>query len=503
MLEKDREKGEPVSGSQGADSAHEALARTASRRTQHIAESDAAMVQGDWIAEAEAGAQASRQVSRQISRRDVEASSHEPPDSTDDDDDDDDDFPDGGLDAWLVVLGAWCVSFCSYGWINKKRFSRIIVMATGVGTFQEYYQTGPLKDYTASQIAWIPSMQIFLMSFLSPLTGRLFDNYGPRLLLLGGSFLHVFGLMMASLSSKYYQFMLSQGLCSAIGVSAAFLAAIGAVSGWFKKRRGTAFGIFATGSSLGGVVFPIMLSRLIKTAGYAWAMRSAVLIILALLVVANLTIKSRHVCGRQPISRGLLTRPFHERTFLFLLVGLALIPFGLYTPIDFIPTVAKAEGMRESLAENLIAFYNGASLIGRAGSGILADRFGLFNIFSLACYAAGIFVMAVWIPSGGNDAAIVAFCVLFGLFSGAYVALMVALVARISPLEEIGYRNGIGQLVGSAGGLLTSPIAGAIFEGSGGATGLKVFAGTFILVGTTGILAARISWTGFKLGVAF
>lgn len=28
--------------------------------------------------------------------------------------------PDGGAAAWLVVLGAWCISFCSFGWINSK-----------------------------------------------------------------------------------------------------------------------------------------------------------------------------------------------------------------------------------------------------------------------------------------------------------------------------------------------------------------------------------------------
>ncbi|KID82968.1 Major facilitator superfamily domain, general substrate transporter [Metarhizium guizhouense ARSEF 977] len=469
----------------GSDSGLDALAPTPSRCTQKLAESDAAMVQGEWIAET--GAQVSRQVSRQASRRDVETASQELSDSTDDDDD----FPDGGLEAWLVVLGAWCVSFCSYGWINS------------VGTFQEYYQTGPLKEYTASQIAWIPSMQIFLMSFLSPFTGRIFDNHGPRSLLLVGSFLHVFGLMMASLSSEYYQFMLSQGLCSAIGVSASFLAAIGSVSGWFKKRRGTAFGIFATGSSLGGVVFPIMLSNLIKTVGYGWAMRSAAFIILALLIVANLTIKARHVNGRQALSKELLARPFHEKTFLLLLIGLSLVPFGLYTPINFIPTVAKAEGMRDSLAQNLIAFYNAASLIGRAGSGLLADRFGLFNIFSLSCYGAGIFIMVLWIPGGGNDAATVAFSLLFGLFSGAYIALLGALVARISPIEEVGYRNGIGQLFGAVGGLVTAPIAGAILQGPGGEIGLKAFAGAFMIVGTTGIVAARISQTGFKLWVRF
>lgn len=30
--------------------------------------------------------------------------------------------PDGGMQAWLVVLGAWCASFCSYGWINSTSF---------------------------------------------------------------------------------------------------------------------------------------------------------------------------------------------------------------------------------------------------------------------------------------------------------------------------------------------------------------------------------------------
>lgn len=29
-------------------------------------------------------------------------------------------FPDGGLKAWLVVSGAFCCLFCSFGWINCK-----------------------------------------------------------------------------------------------------------------------------------------------------------------------------------------------------------------------------------------------------------------------------------------------------------------------------------------------------------------------------------------------
>jgi len=61
------------------------------------------------------------------------------------------DAPDGGSRAWLSVLGAFCTSFCSFGWLNS------------IGAFQEYYQTGPLSSYSSSTISWIPSLQIFFM----------------------------------------------------------------------------------------------------------------------------------------------------------------------------------------------------------------------------------------------------------------------------------------------------------------------------------------------------
>jgi hypothetical protein len=31
--------------------------------------------------------------------------------------------PDGGVVAWLVILGVWCCSFGSFGWINSRTCS--------------------------------------------------------------------------------------------------------------------------------------------------------------------------------------------------------------------------------------------------------------------------------------------------------------------------------------------------------------------------------------------
>lgn len=87
--------------------------------------------------------------------------------------------PDGGFAAWCVVLGAWCTSFCSFGWMNSKfepwRLATILVLnyllgpilltlVTGIGIFQDYYERELLKGYFSSTVAWIPSLEVFFMS---------------------------------------------------------------------------------------------------------------------------------------------------------------------------------------------------------------------------------------------------------------------------------------------------------------------------------------------------
>ena len=95
-----------------------------------------------------------------------------------------------------------------------------------------------LSNYAPSTIAWIPSLEAFMMfagvcanafRYLyfayddqGPVIGKIYDNYGPLYLLMAGTFFHVFGLMMTSLATEYYQFILAQGICSALGASMIF-----------------------------------------------------------------------------------------------------------------------------------------------------------------------------------------------------------------------------------------------------------------------------------------
>lgn len=143
-----------------------------------------------------------------------------------------------------------------------------------------------------------------------------------------------------------------------------------------------------------------------------------------------------------------------------------------------------------------------SSLFGRIFSGFAGDKLGRYNVFVTVCYLASIFVLALWIPAATTGARI-AFAAIFGFFSGAYVALIAALVVQISPATEMGFRMGLSFFVLSFGGLATNPISGAILEGPLGWLGPKIFSGVFCLAGTTFVLAARINQTGWKLRAVF
>jgi MFS transporter, MCT family, aspergillic acid transporter len=136
-------------------------------------------------------------------------------------------------------------------------------------------------------------------------------------------------------------------------------------------------------------------------------------------------------------------------------------------------------------------------------AGISSDKVGHYNVLISACVLAGILVLALWIPAARN-AAIVVFACTFWFASGAYVSLANALVVKISPFPEVGYRTGLLFLFSSFGGLTTNPIAGAILQHEGGSyTGMKVFAGVFLLAGSMAVVAARLHHTGLVLKAKF
>ena len=382
----------------------------------------------------------------------------------------------------------------AYSQINK---SKRLMIPTGIGVFQDYYQTTLLRQYSPSTISWIVSLETFMMFLGGPVVGSLYDNYGPRYVLLFGSFMHVFGLMMTSLATEYYQFILAQGICSPIGASFIFFPAVSTVSTWFFRRRALAIGVVASGSSLGGVIFPIFTQRLIPRIGFPWTIRAAAFLIFGLLVIANLTVRSRLPPTRKPFDLKKFVKPFSESTYLLLLISSFFVFFGIFLPFTFIQLQAQANGMSVNLASYLLAILNAASIFGRTIPGYFADRYGRFNAIIIINFFCAIILLALWLPSRGN-AAIIVFAALYGFASGGFVSMVPACVAQISDVREIGIRTGTLMATVSLAALCGNPIGGALLGDGTSFTHMQIFAGVTYMVGAVGFLITRwslVKWT--------
>lgn len=150
-------------------------------------------------------------------------------------------FPDGGVKAWRTALGGFLAFIASIGFMS------------GGSVFQSYYITTTLSSSDPSNIAWIGSVQLWGCFFFGIWAGRLSDKYGPALPLGVGTFFMVLGTMMASISKNYYQFLLSQGFCEALGMGLIFTPALAIQSQWFLKRRGFVVGAVMSGQNVGGM----------------------------------------------------------------------------------------------------------------------------------------------------------------------------------------------------------------------------------------------------------
>lgn len=82
------------------------------------------------------------------------------------------------------------------------------------------------------------------------------------------------------------------GCVSSHGLLGPPVAQVFLVSTWFLEKRGAALGLAVAGSSLGGVIFPIMVVHLIPEVGVGWAMRICAFLILVMLVFADFTLRS-------------------------------------------------------------------------------------------------------------------------------------------------------------------------------------------------------------------
>lgn len=365
------------------------------------------------------------------------------------------------------------------------------------GIFQTYYEEHILSNESADTIAWVGSVESALLMFIGVITGPLFDAGYFYALVPFGSFMVVFGYMMTSLSSKYYQIMLAQGICVGIGAGCMFIPAVSLLPQYFNKKRALANGIAASGSSIGGVIYPIMFNKLQQEIGFSWATRTLAFVALG---TCSISIAVMRVRFRPKEKRALIQlSAFTELQFNLYSIGLFFGFLGFYNFLIYVQPWAIQNGVvNDTLGFYLVPILNAASTFGRITPNLIADYSGPLNMLTPAAAISALLAFC-WIAVN-SSAGIVIVSLLYGFFSGGFVSLPpVVMMVITKDLRNFGTRLGMSFGICSIALLIGTPIGGAILSGTGSYVGVQAFCGACLASCAAVMFWIRILRSGPKI----
>ncbi|KAM0333576.1 hypothetical protein ACHAQA_002241 [Verticillium albo-atrum] len=419
------------------------------------------------------------------------AGAHQEDDDEEEEEEEEDGFPEGGLQAWLVVMGSWLALFSSLGLMNS------------LAVFHNYIGTHQLANYSHGTVGWIFSVYTFLCFGCGIYIGPLFDRYGPRWLILSGTGCLVAAVMLLSVCTEYWHFMLTFGVLNGLGASLIFTPSIAAVGHWFKERRGLATGVASSGGSIGGIVFPLALNGLLDRVGWAWAIRTIGFICLTFCGTANLLIRSRLTPARDATPHPDF-RILRDPAFALTTAGIFLLEFALFIPVTYISSYMVHEGFSTDQAYQILAILNGASVFGRVLAGWWGDAFGAFNSNVLAVVVSVVACLGVWLPAGSTSGGVIVFAVLFGFASGNNISISPVCIGRLCKTQNYGRYYATTYTVVAFACLIGIPIGGEIVTATNGAYwGLIVFTGAIYVVSLVALWAAKVVCVGWRVLAVF
>jgi MFS family permease len=400
---------------------------------------------------------------------------------------DDATYPEGGLQAWIVVFCSWCALLVCLGTMNI------------IGSFQAYLIKHQLASYEPGTIGWIFSVYAFFAFAGGIIAGPAFDKYGARWLIIPGSVGACLSMYLIGECTQYWHFMLVFGILSGLSTSLMFTPSIAVVGHYFMERRGFATGLAATGGAFGGVVFPLMLESLIPKVGFAWTTRILASIYVVLSIIACIGIKAR-----LPPSKSASAKPdfriFKDPAFALSVAGVYLLEWGMFVPITYISSYAIDHGFSEEFSYQILVVLNVGSVLGRVVPGFYADYIGRVNTMILTCIFAVTSLFGVWLPLGHTKAGLVVFALMFGFSSGSNISLTPVCIGQLCPTTSYGLYYSTCYTIVSIGCLTGIPIVGEILTSNGGNYwGLILFVGACYAGGLFCFTCVRIIKTDWRL----
>lgn len=370
-------------------------------------------------------------------------------------------FPEGGKEAYLSLLGCFIVLIFPFG------------MFSSLGVMAAWLQMNELMMDSASDTAWIFSINLFVSFLTLVFSGVYFDRNGTRTLIVVGWLFTTVSMIGTANCYKIWHFILAFSILNGIGGGLILAPGFGCVAQFFSKKRGLMTSVAAVGGSIGGILFPLMLSHLYEQIGFAWSMRCMALLSTFCYGVGFFLMKERfHEVPRDLTKWQNFLSYLAVIDFKYLLdakYGLVVLASSVgqasaFVISTYLSSYSMSEGQSLDTANSLLSVSQACSIPGLFVTGYFSDRYGRFNVMILVLLICGILTYAILLPGGADLNAQYGFTAVWGLFVGALYSLLPVCCAQISKTEDFGKRYGTMYFFVSCATLITLPVGGVIID---------------------------------------
>lgn len=340
-------------------------------------------------------------------------------------------------------------------------------------------------NWDRGDISGAYSLSMIMAGFLALVSGRLTDRFGPRLVISFLGLLTGGGLILMSVVTSLWQVYLIWGLLIGVGGSCSFTPITSTLPKWITKQRGLAIGICFAGFSLGGIIWPPVVERLITILGWQTTYIIIGLVTLIFItILAQLMKHSPQRIGLNPYGDEVdlgTTRTTDQlvrgvsfaqaiKTAPYWLIG--FIRFGsMFTfqliSVHIYPHIIDV-GISEIVAATVISITAASGTVSRLLAGFIADRIG--NRLTMVLSAVVLIMSLIGLFFAREVWHFYGFALFFGIAWGGIGVAQVTLIAELFGPRSLGAIIGSLELFLTLGGALGVWLAGIIFDTTGSYT---------------------------------
>lgn len=306
----------------------------------------------------------------------------------------------------------------------------------------------------------------------SPFAGRAMDRYPIRSIILFGMLLLCVGLFLASRATALWQVQVLYSTLMPFSVTLmSTLASQILITRWFTNNRGLAIGLSATGTNLGGILFPLFVVGWLVDPGwrdvmFGLAVTSVVLVgpatwlILRRSPPALVSTNNNAIDGRSWTTSEILS------TRMFWIPLLCLLPLNIsFGAIIFnLGAYAKDLGFDTETTGTLLALVSVCMILGKFFFGGLGDRLDHRKLYWVA--ACFMMMATVLIQNHPGFGLLAAGVICVGLAGGGILPLLGLIFGTRFGVVSFGRVMGLAMLSISFGSI--GPfIAGWIYDMTG------------------------------------